>query len=301
MTSAKPSPAGAGAGPLISQAALADLLASDEPPALLDVRWQLGGPSGRDSYLGGHLPGACFVDLDRDLAGPPGTGGRHPLPEASDFEKAMRNKGLHASQLAVAYDDGDSTIAARLWWMLRYYGHHRVAVLDGGYRAWAAAGLPVSTEVPEPAPGDFEVSAVGDMPVLDEQAVATLARSGLLLDARPGERYRGEVEPLDAIAGHIPGALSAPTRGNVGPDGLFLTSDQLASRFAALSLPAFAREVTGPEGAPLIGVYCGSGVTATHEILALELAGLPAALYVGSWSAWSADPSRPVATGPDPG
>lgn len=301
MTSANLTSAAAGAGPLISQAMLAGLLGSAEPPVLLDVRWQLGGPPGVDSYLAGHLPGACYVDLDRDLAGPPGTGGRHPLPDSSDFEQAMRDKGLHAGQLAVAYDDEDSTIAARLWWMLRYYGHRRVAVLDGGYRAWAAAGLPVSTDVPEPTPGDFAVSAVGDMPVLDEEAVATLARSGFLLDARPGERYRGEVEPLDPVAGHIPGALSAPTRANVGPNGLFLAPEQLASRFAALSLPTSPDRATGADGTPLIGVYCGSGVTATHEILALELVGLPAALYVGSWSAWSADPSRPVATGPGPG
>ena len=151
MTNAEPSPAGADAGPRTSRAALADLLASGEPPALLDVRWQLGGPPGHDIYLAGHLPGACYVDLDLDLAGPPGRGGRHPLPDASAFEQAMRNKGLRAGQLAVAYDDGDSTIAARLWWMLRYYGHRRVAVLDGGYREWTAAGMPVSTDVPEQA------------------------------------------------------------------------------------------------------------------------------------------------------
>ncbi|HEX9031879.1 MAG TPA: sulfurtransferase [Streptosporangiaceae bacterium] len=301
MSSPSTFPDGGVAGPLIGQEALTGLLASAEPPALLDVRWYLGGPPGIDSYLAGHLPGACFVDLDKDLSGPPGRGGRHPLPEAHVFEQAMRNAGLRAGQFAVAYDDGDATIAARLWWMLRYYGHRGVAVLDGGYRAWAGAGLPVSTDVPQPVPGDFEVSAVGDMPLLDDDAAAALARSGFLLDARAGDRYRGEVEPVDPAAGHIPGAISAPTRGNVGPDGRFLGPDRLAKRFADLGLPASAGQATGPDGGPLVGAYCGSGVTAAHEVLALELAGLPAALYVGSWSAWSADPTRPVATGPESG
>lgn len=301
MTSPNPFRAGNAAGPLIGHAELADRLGSASPPALLDVRWQLGGPPGIDSYRAGHLPGACFIDLDKDLSGPPGRGGRHPLPEAGVFEKAIRNAGLHAGQLAVAYDEGDSTIAARLWWMLRYYGHRPVAVLDGGYRAWAAAGLPVTTAPPRPVAGDFRVGGGGGMPVLDDRRAAALARSGFLLDARAGDRYRGEVEPVDPAAGHIPGAISAPTRGNVGPDGTFRSAGELARRFAGLGLPASADLATGPDGAPLVGAYCGSGVTAAHEVLALELAGLPAALYVGSWSAWSSDPSRPIATGPDRG
>lgn len=286
-------------GPLISAADLADRLQTARPPVLLDVRWRLGGPPGIESYLAGHLPGACFVDLDTQLAGPPGSGqgGRHPLPEPGVFEGAMRAAGLGAGQPAVVYDESDSTVAARLWWLLRYFGHHLVAVLDGGMRAWAAAGLPVTTEVRSPGPGDFSVGGSGGMRVLDDDGASRLARSGFLLDARAAERYRGEVEPVDRAAGHIPGAISAPASGNVRNDGVFLDPAQLASRFAELGLPGSAEAATGPDGAPRIGAYCGSGVNAAQEVLALELAGLPAALYVGSWSAWSADPSRPVATG----
>jgi thiosulfate/3-mercaptopyruvate sulfurtransferase len=289
------------AGPLVAAADLARWLASSGPPALLDVRWQLGGPPGVESYLAGHLPGAVFVDLDKDLSGPPGMGGRHPLPEPGAFERAMRRAGLSAGQQAVVYDDGDSTIAARLWWMLRYYGHAGVRVLDGGYQGWARAGLPVTTAWPAAVAGDFEASAAGAMPVLDEAGASRLARAGFLLDARAGERYRGETEPMDRAAGHIPGAISAPTKDNVRPDGTFLTSAELASRFSGLGLPGPAQAAGGPHGAPLIGAYCGSGVTAAHEVLALAVAGLPAALYVGSWSAWSLDPARPVATGSEPG
>lgn len=292
---------GEGGGPLIGAAELAARLESAEAPALLDVRWHLGGPPGIESYLAGHLPGARFVDLDRDLAGPPGTGGRHPLPQVGVFQAAMAVAGLNSGQLAVVYDDADSTIAARLWWMLRHYGHGQVAVLDGGFRGWAAAGLPVSTEVPRPARGDFTVTSAGLLPVLDADGAASLARSGFLLDARAADRYRGETEPVDRAAGHIPGAISAPTRANVGPDGLFLAPAELASRFAGLGVPVTTAQALAPDGSPLIGAYCGSGVTAAHEVLALDLIGVPAALYVGSWSAWSADPARPVATGPEPG
>jgi len=299
--SSKAGPAGQVAGPLIGAAELAAWLGSDRPPKLLDVRWRLGGPPGVDSYLAGHLPGACFVDLDQDLAGPPGSGhgGRHPLPTAHVFEAAMRRAGLAGGQAAVAYDDGDSTVASRVWWLLRYFGHHQVVVLDGGFRAWAAADLPVTTDVPSPEPGDFAAAGAGGMPVLDDAAAARLARSGSLLDARAAERYRGEVEPVDPAAGHIPGAISAPATGNVRPDGVFLSPVELARRFAGLGLASAG--LPASPGEPRIGAYCGSGVTAAQEVLALELAGLPAALYVGSWSAWSSDPSRPVATGQEPG
>jgi len=290
-------------GPLISVAGLAGCLGSAEAPALLDVRWRLGGPAGIGSYLAGHLPGACFVDLDEALAGPPGSGagGRHPLPEPAAFETAMRAAGLRHGQLAVVYDEGDATIAARLWWLLRYFGHDRVAVLDGGLGGWAAAGLPVTTEVPDPERGSFTAGPGGGMPVLDAEGAARIARSGFLLDARAPERYRGEVEPVDPAAGHIPGAISAPARANVSREGLFLSRAELARRFTGLGLPRPGELAAGAGEAPLIGAYCGSGVNAAQEILALEIAGLPAALYVGSWSAWSADPARPVATGPDPG
>ncbi|MGO9081253.1 MAG: sulfurtransferase [Streptosporangiaceae bacterium] len=279
---------------LISVPELAARLARPQPGGLvlLDVRWYLGGPPGRDSYRAGHLPGAVFVDLDADLAGAPGAAGRHPLPAAADFQAAMRRAGVRSADPVVAYDDGDATIAARLWWSLRYFGHPQALVLDGGLRAWAAAGLPVSTaDVPPPGGGDF-TARPGHMPVLDHRGAAQLARSGVLLDARPAERYRGDTEPVDRAAGHIPGAVSAPTAASTGPDGRFLPPDRLRERFAALGLR--------PGGAHA-GAYCGSGVTAAHEVLALELAGIPAALYPGSWSEWAADPARPVGTGPDPG
>jgi thiosulfate/3-mercaptopyruvate sulfurtransferase len=281
--------------PLIDVQGLAAELASGAPPVLLDVRWRLGGPPGIESYRAGHLPGASYVDLDTDLAGPPGAGGRHPLPSAVSFEAAMRRVGVRAGYPVVAYDDSDSTIAARAWWTLRYFGHDRVRVLDGGYRAWAAAGLPVTTDEPGTAAGDFTAEP-GHLPVLDAAGAAELARSGVLFDARAGERYRGEAEPVDPVAGHIPGAVSAPTAANVTADGRFLSAAQLRQRFGGLGLPPVR-----PGQAPGVGAYCGSGVTAAHEVLALELAGIPAALYVGSWSGWTADPARPVATGPDPG
>jgi thiosulfate/3-mercaptopyruvate sulfurtransferase len=195
----------------------------------------------------------------------------------------------------VVYDDGDATIAARGWWTLRYFGHEDVRVLDGGYRAWTGAGLEVSTAEPAPASGDFTAEP-GHLPVLDAAGAQAAARTGLLLDARAGERYRGETEPADPVAGHIPGAVSAPTAGNVNPDGTFASAAELAARFTALgAVPG----VGTPGGAP-VAVYCGSGVTAAHEVLALTLAGIPAALYVGSWSNWIADPARPVATGGQP-
>ena len=288
-------------GPLVSRAELAELLASAAPPVVLDVRWRLGGPPGIDSYLAGHLPGACFIDLDTELSSQPGSAGRHPLPDVAVFEAAMRGAGLNVGQLAVAYDDADSTVAARLWWMLRYFGHRQVAVLDGGYRGWATAGMPLTKLVSRPRPGDFTAETAGGMPLLSDVEAGRLARSGFLLDSRAPERYRGEVEPVDRVAGHIPGAISAPTRENVGDDGQFLAPSDLARRFASLGLPTSAGLAADGSGAPIIGAYCGSGVTAAHQVLALELAGLPAALYVGSWSEWSFDHSRPVATGPDPG
>jgi thiosulfate/3-mercaptopyruvate sulfurtransferase len=294
--------------PLIGVAELAQALGSDDPPVLLDVRWRLGGPPGVDSYLAGHLPGAVYIDLDRQLAAAPGPDGRHPLPPAGDFEQVMRAAGVRDECGVVVCDDGDATIAARAWWMLRYYGHSNVRVLDGGFRAWARAGEAVSTEsalaepgsseAPAAAPGDF-TARPGQMPVLDAAGAAQIARSGVLLDARAPARYRGETEPVDRVAGHIPGAVSAPTAANVNSGGVFLPAAELRARFADLGVAA-AAEGAGPDGQE-VGAYCGSGVTAAHEVLALEVAGVPAALYVGSWSGWVADPGRPVATGPQPG
>jgi thiosulfate/3-mercaptopyruvate sulfurtransferase len=272
---------------LVSPAVLAEELASEPGPVLLDVRWRLGGPPGIDSYRAGHLPGAVFVDLDRDLAAPPGPGGRHPLPDPAVFQQAMRAAGVSRDRPVVAYDDRDAAAAARGWWLLRYYGHEDVRVLDGGYQAWRAAGLPVSQADPAGPPGDFTAQP-GRMPVLDAVSAGSMARTGLLLDARAGERYRGEREHVDPVAGHIPGAVSAPTADNVNPDGTFRSAGELAARFAGLGADSPGQAV---------GTYCGSGVTAAHEVLALALAGLPAALYVGSWSDWITDPDRPVATG----
>jgi len=273
--------------PLISPQDLAALLAGERPPTVLDVRWRLGGPPGRESYAVGHLPGAVFVDLDAELAAPPGRpGGRHPLPELAAFERSARRWGVRRDRLVVAYDDADTTAAARAWWLLRYFGHDQVAVLDGGFRGWRAAGLPVDTAEPGVEPGDF-TARPGNMALLDAEGAATVARDGVLLDARSAERYRGEVEPIDPVAGHVPGALSAPIASNVDSSGRLRPGPELRERLMSL----------GVHGETPVGVYCGSGVTAAAQVLALELAGVPAALYVGSWSDWISDPARPVATG----
>ncbi|MFF3859289.1 sulfurtransferase [Streptomyces sp. NPDC002209] len=274
---------------IVSVPELTAELARSRPPVLLDVRWQLGGPNLRSEYEAGHLPGAVYVDLDRELAGPAGAGGRHPLPQPEEFGAVMRRAGVSADVPVVVYDGGQGWAAARAWWLLRWTGHTDVRVLDGGLAAWTAAGGPLEVDAVTVEEGDFKPNP-GAVGLLDADAAAALARSGILLDARAGERYRGEVEPIDRVGGHIPGAVSAPTTQNVGADGRFLAADALRERFAALG-------VSG--GAP-VGVYCGSGVSGAHEVLALEVAGIAAALYAGSWSEWSADPARPVATGPDP-
>ncbi|MEU8850971.1 sulfurtransferase [Streptomyces sp. NPDC048564] len=279
---------------IISASELAGELTGDNPPVLLDVRWQLslakasGEPpfDGRAEYEAGHIPGAIYVDLDRELASAPGSRGRHPLPDLAEFGTAMRRTGVTSGRQVIVYDGGQGWAAARAWWLLRWTGHPDVRVLDGGLPTWEG---PLETSVPTPAEGDFQ-PVPGATELLDADGAAALARSGVLLDARAGERYRGEVEPIDPVGGHIPGALSAPTNENVAADGRFLPAGELAARFKALG----AAEGTA------VGVYCGSGVSAAHQVLALEVAGIPAALYVGSWSEWSSDPSRPVAVGADP-
>lgn len=271
---------------IISAADLAHELAGARPPVLLDVRWQLGGPNLRPEYDKAHLPGAVFVDLDAELAGPAGSGGRHPLPDLDTFGTAMRAAGVSADRAVVVYDGGLNWAAARAWWMLRWAGHPSVRVLDGGLAAWTGE---LTAEFPQPAPGAFE-PVPGALPLLDADGAAALARTGLLLDARAAERYRGDVEPIDPVGGHIPGAVSAPTAENVAESGLFRTAAELADRFKGLGATADSEA----------GVYCGSGVSGAHQVLALAVAGIPAALYVGSWSEWSRDGDRPVATGPDP-
>jgi thiosulfate/3-mercaptopyruvate sulfurtransferase len=282
-------------GPLIDADALASTLAAADPsarPAVLDVRWDLTAGPRPDLYAEAHLPGAAFVDLDRDLAAPVGDGrrGRHPLPESAVFTAAMRAAGVDRGRSVVVYDDAGGTIAARAWWLLRDHGHPAVAVLDGGLPAWIAAGHPTETGSPAAAPrrGDF-TGAPGRLATLDAAGAAALAAApdAVLLDARPPERFRGESEPIDPAAGHIPGARNRSTRDNLGADGRFLGPAVLAARFAALGATPEVR----------VGAYCGSGVTAAHQVLALRLAGVDAALYPGSWSEWCSDPARPVATG----
>ncbi|MFE1048857.1 sulfurtransferase [Streptomyces olivaceus] len=279
---------------IISAPELADALAGPTPPVLLDVRWQLsaakaaGAPpfDGRAEHAAGHLPGAVYVDLDRELAAAPGAGGRHPLPDVAEFGAAMRRAGVSSGRPVVVYDGGQGWAAARAWWLLRWTGHPNVRVLDGGLPSWEGS---LSTDAPTPAEGDFE-PVPGESGLLDADGAAALARSGVLFDARAGERYRGDVEPIDPVGGHIPGAVSAPTTENVAADGRFLAADELRARFRTL----------GAKEDGEVGVYCGSGVSGAHEVLALAVAGIPAALYAGSWSQWSSDPSRPVAVGPEP-
>jgi thiosulfate/3-mercaptopyruvate sulfurtransferase len=275
--------------PLITPPDLADALGSERPPVVLDVRWQLGGPPGRDSYRDGHLPGAVFVDLDDDLAAAPGEGGRHPLPDPAAFGAAMRGAGVSNGRGVVVYDDADATSAARAWWLLRHHGHPDVRVLDGGLRAWVGDGRELVPGEERPPPGDF-TAMTGAPDVLDAESAAAVARDGVLLDARTLERYRGAAEPVDPVAGHIPGAVSAPAAGNVEESGRFRTPAELRARFAEL----------GADGSRPVGAYCGSGVTAAQEILALTVAGVPASLYAGSWSDWIRDSARTVATGDAP-
>lgn len=275
---------------LVSVDELAGLLAGPRPPTLLDVRWALGDPDGYGRYLAGHLPGAIFVDLNGELAAPAAPeAGRHPLPTVTDLTAAARRWGLRQADdrpvSVVAYDNTGNLAAARAWWLLRWAGVTSVRLLDGGLEVWTAAGYPVvAGAVGPPADGDI-VLRPGQLPVLSADEAAHFP--GVLLDARAGERYRGEVEPIDSRPGHIPTALSAPTSENLAADGRFRPLPELAARFEAL----------GASGASPVGVYCGSGVTAAHQIAALALTGVNAALYPGSWSQWSADPSRPVATG----
>ncbi|RJQ82334.1 sulfurtransferase [Pseudonocardiaceae bacterium YIM PH 21723] len=281
-------------GALINSAELAELRDSHPDTVVLDVRWRLAGPPGHDDYLLGHLPGAVFVDLDRELAAEPGAAGRHPLPGPVQLQATLRAAGITADSPVVVYDDADGSVAARAWWLLRWAGHDRVTVLDGGYAGWIADGGVPSTEVPVPQPGDVTV-VPGSVPVLDADEAAELASTGLLLDARAPQRYSGEQEPIDPRAGHVPGAVNAPFAAHTA-DGRWRTAEDLRGHFGAL----------GVTGDRRIGAYCGSGVTACSVLLALEVAGLstperPAALYAGSWSHWSGEPERPIATGSTPG
>ena len=275
--------------PLIAVEHLRALIDAKAPLAILDVRWTLAGAE-REAYDEGHIPGAHFVSVDEDLATAAGGHGRHPLPSAEDFEAKMRSCGVDREHHVVVYDAQGGTSAARAWWLLRYFGHDDVRVPDGGFPAWVAAGEPVSTRHPSHRRGDF-VARPGGMPLLDAAAAQTLAGQGLLLDVRAPERYAGESEPVDPVAGHVPGAVNLPTVEHVDSDGRMLPHDALLARF----------EKAGHDGGR-IGAYCGSGISAAHTVLALEVAGVHGAeLYADSWSGWITDSERPVATGPEPG
>ncbi|HET8926385.1 MAG TPA: sulfurtransferase [Microbacterium sp.] len=256
------------------------------PTKLLDVRWSLTEPDGRPAYLAGHLPGAVWVDLEHELsrAGRPDEG-RHPLPELADLQASARRWGLDDGDLVVVYDDANGLAAARAWWLLRRAGVD-VRVLDGGLTAWRAAGLPLESGEVVSAPGAVTLAeATGDTLTIDE--AAAFPASGVLIDSRAAERFRGEVEPLDPIAGHIPGAVNVPMVAVVEDDGRV--------RDAAALRAAFAEAGVQP-GVP-VATYCGSGVTAAHTALVLAELGIDATLFPGSWSAWSNTPGMPIAVG----
>lgn len=271
---------------LISSAELAERIDGGRTPILLDVRWALGDRHGREKYREGHIPGAVFVDLDAELADPPSVQlGRHPLPDIERLQAEARGWGISDDSTVVAYDATGAMAAARAWWLLKWAGVADIRLLDGGLPAWIAGGHPVAAGPgAEPRPGTVSLSA-GHMPTVDIDEASEFPSHGVLLDARTPERYLGHEEPVDSRAGHIPGAVNAPTGGNLREDGTFRPADQLAARFAELG-------VTGD-----VAVYCGSGVTAAHEIAALAIAGIEASLFPGSWSQWSGDPRREVVTG----
>lgn len=253
---------------------------------LIDFRWYLDGRSGSDAYGAGHIPGGVFVDLER-ITGHQG-GGRHPLPDQETFTAAMREAGLGRTSYVVVYDDAGGSIAARLWWLLRWFGHPSVAVLDGGIQAWTGD---LETEERHPAIGNFEATPPDSGRVIGYDDLRADRGRLTLIDARAPERYRGEEEPIDPKAGHIPGALSAHWKQALGPDGRLMPAAGLRDHFRRLGVESGERTVA----------YCGSGVTACHALLALEVAGLTGArLYPGSWSDWSSR-DAPVATGAEPG
>jgi len=276
---------------LIAAADLATRLA-DPGWLIVDCRFDLSRPSaGEAAYAQGHIPGAVYAHLDRDLAAPiTASSGRHPLPAAQEFARTLGRWGLTRETQVVAYDADTGAYAARLWWLLRWAGHRKAAVLDGGFKAWTSAGLPVTSEIRSRTPTQYAVNPDRDL-WLDAAQVGANVGSGQwrLLDARAPERFAGEVEPIDRVAGHVPGAVNHPFALDLGSDGRFLPPAELRARFDTSQ--------TGIDDAHTIAM-CGSGVTACHLLLGLEIAGKPGAkLYAGSWSEWIRDPSRGIATG----
>ena len=270
---------------LISATDLQHELLDNPKLVVLDVQYTLDG-QGPALYADGHVPGAPFVDLDSVLAGPAGEGGRHPLPDVATLQAGLQTAGVMTDSVVVVYDQGPSLGAARAWWVLRWAGIEEVLVLDGGLAAWRAAGGAVDTDPVETEPGDVVVDP-DQLVALDAEDAAATARLGVLVDARTPERFRGESEPIDPVAGHIPGAVNVPMADLATDDGRLRPGRELRERFAREGID----EVT------VVGTYCGSGITAAHTALALHEAGVEADVYVGSWSEWITDSSRPVATG----
>lgn len=261
---------------------------NDTQWVVLDCRFSLADKAaGEKAYREGHIPGARFADLEQDLSGPlTSTSGRHPMPSVPDLVQKLGAWGIDDAVQVVVYDDTGGGMAVRCWWLLRWLGHQRVALLDGGLPAWQQAGHPLSSEIPKPSPRTF-VDRHVEEPVSAEEVSSDPAL--LLMDARTAVRFRGEEEPIDPVAGHIPGAVSAPFDANLGSDGRFLSKEQLRERFLTL---------LGGRDPRSVAHYCGSGVTACHNLLAMEHAGLTGSqLYVGSWSEWISDPAREIATG----
>ena len=276
--------------PIVSPSELSARLGSPEL-RVVDVRWVLGAPGrGREAYDAGHIPGASFLDVDGDLAAAEGPG-RHPLPSPPAFRARLEAAGIESEHDVVAYDDVGGWVAARLWWMLDDLGHDRAAVLDGGFPAWVAEGRPITTEVPTYPTARLALASSWTK-TIDRGALSERLGDVVLLDARGGPRYRGEIEPIDALPGHIPTAIHAPTDGNLDAGGRFLDGPALAARFRALGADGSA----GP-----VVTSCGSGVSACANSLAMRVAGLPdPILYPGSYSDWTRA-GLPVAVGPEPG
>lgn len=274
----------------VSVEELVELRASGGPIRVIDVRWRLDRPDGHADYLTGHIPGAVFVPLHTELAthGEP-SDGRHPLPTTATLQEAARRWGVRSGDTVVAYDDAKGLAAARAWWLLRQAGVE-VRVLDGGLSAWIAAGLPLEVDDVHPEPGDVELDEIGADAISIDEA-ATFPASGVLLDVRAADRYRGEHEPLDPVAGHIPGARNVPMAAHLGVDGKILDTHTLQATFAAVGVT---------EGTP-VAAYCGSGITAAHTALVLDEIGIEAKVFPGSWSQWSNTPGRPAALGDQPG